>query len=137
MKAVIDTNVFISSFLSPAGAPRRIIDLWKTGHLEICLCAEILEEYVDVLSRFGLAGERELKELLDLFRTKIGIRFVAIENIVEAVQEDPADNKFIECAVKAAAEYIISGDKHLRKLGSYEGIVILSPNEFLERSYQI
>jgi uncharacterized protein len=55
VKVVIDTNVFISAFLSPRGTPRLIIDLWKTGQVTICRCAEILTEYLEVLARMGLA----------------------------------------------------------------------------------
>jgi predicted nucleic acid-binding protein len=43
MKVVLDSNVFISSFLSLRGPPRRIVDLWKDGRLTWCLCAEILD----------------------------------------------------------------------------------------------
>jgi putative PIN family toxin of toxin-antitoxin system len=62
VKIVIDTNVFVSSFLNPKGTPQQIIDLWKSGQVTLCLCAEILSEYLEVLSRFGLAGEPELRE---------------------------------------------------------------------------
>jgi putative PIN family toxin of toxin-antitoxin system len=131
VKIVIDTNVFVSSFLNSAGIPRRIIDLWKKGDLDLCLCAEILSEYLEVLSRMGLSGEPELKELLTLFKGRRHITFVVIENDLEVVEADPADNKFIESAVKAKAAAVISGDKHLKQLGKFEGIPILSPAAFI------
>ena len=131
MKVVIDTNVFISSFLSPKGTPRLIIDLWKTGQVTICLCAEILTEYMEVLARMGLAGEPELKELLDLFRTRQQIDFVVIDNDLHIIEADPADDKFLECAIKARAACIVSGDKHLKGLQVYEGVPILSPYEYM------
>jgi len=132
VKVVIDTNVFISSFLSPKGQPRKLIDLWKTGSLTLCLCSEILSEYVDVLLRFGLEGEPELAELLTLFRKQINIAFVVIEGDLQAVKEDPDDDKFIECAVSANATHIISGDKHLLKLKQYQNINIVSAAEFIK-----
>lgn len=131
MKIVIDTNVFVSSFLSPAGTPRLIIDLWKTGRISLCLCAEILTEYLDVLSRFGLAGEPELRELLDLFKTRQSIDFVVIDNDLHVIEADPADDKFLECALKARAVCIVSGDKHLKGLREFKGTPILSPAEFM------
>jgi putative PIN family toxin of toxin-antitoxin system len=133
VKVVIDTNVFISSFLSPKGTPRLIIDLWKTGQVTICLCAEILTEYLEVLARMGLAGEPELKELLELFKTRQQIVFVVIDNDLHAVEADPADDKFLECAQKSRAACIVSGDKHLKRLGEFEGTPILSPAEFMTR----
>ncbi len=131
MKIVIDTNVFVSSFLNPKGTPRLIIDLWKTGRVTLCLCAEILTEYLEVLSRFGLKGEPELKELLDLFKTRQAIDFVVIDNDLHVIEADPADDKFLECALKASAACIVSGDKHLKGLRNYDGIPILSPSEFM------
>ena len=50
---------------------------------------------------------------------------------VDLIQEDPADNMFLECAVEARADYLISGDRHLRHLGGLGGIPILSPREYL------
>jgi uncharacterized protein len=130
MKVVVDTNVFISSFLNPNGTPREIINLWKTGRINLCICSEILTEYVDVLLRFGLEGEAELRELLDLIKQRANISFVIIENDLDLIRDDPADNKFIECAVRAGASHIISGDKHLLKFKQYEDIVITTPADF-------
>ncbi len=133
MKIVIDTNVFVSSFLNPKGTPRLIIDLWKSGQVTLCLCAEILSEYLEVLSRFGLAGEPELRELLDLFKTRQGIEFVVIDNDLHVIEADPADDKFLECALMASAACIVSGDKHLKGLHEYKGVSIISPYEFMTR----
>lgn len=133
MKIVIDTNVFVSSFLNPKGTPRLIIDLWKNGQVTLCLCAEILSEYLEVLSRFGLAGEPELRELLDLFKTRQGIEFVVIDNDLHVIEADPADDKFLECALTARAACIVSGDKHLKGLQEYQGVAIISPSEFMTR----
>lgn len=52
--AVVDTNVFVSSFFG--GNPRKVIDLWKTGELTLCLSTPIVDEYVAVLRRLGLEG---------------------------------------------------------------------------------
>ena len=132
MKIVIDTNVFISSFLSPKGRPRAIIDLWKKGEVVLCLSVEILEEYIEVLSRFGLENEPELKEVLDLFRQHSFCELVVCDDRLHSIDADPDDNKFIECAVVAKAAYIVSGDKHLKELRQYAGIPIISPAEFIQ-----
>ena len=50
------------------------------------------------------------------------------------IREDPADNMFLECATEAGADYIISGDQHLRRLGTFERIEILSPRAYLTRA---
>jgi predicted nucleic acid-binding protein len=51
------------------------------------------------------------------------------------VQDDPDDNKFIECALECRADYIVSGDTHLLNLKEYEGIKIINAGEFLEVFY--
>ncbi len=131
MRVVIDTNVFVSSFINQKGAPRGVIDQWKTGTIILCVTEEILEEYIEVLARLGLVGEPELEELLGLFKRKEGIIFITSTKKLLVVKADPDDNKFIECAVSARASYIISGDKHLIGLKKYRNISILTPADFL------
>ena len=132
MRVVVDTNVFVSSFLGPEGTPRKIIDLWKTGEVILCLSPVIIEEYVLVLGRLGLAGEPEMDELLELFKKKANILFTAPAGALKVVEADPDDDKFIECALQAKTGFIISGDKHLLDVGSHAGIRIVTPVEFLK-----
>jgi len=131
VKIVVDTNVFVSSFLSPTGSPRQVIDLWKKGLVTLCLCAETLKEHLLVLARLGLQEEPEMDELLALIRRGINIKFVAIEGTLRVVADDPDDDAFVECAVTAGAEYIVSGDRHLKKLGCFGEVKVIAPAEFL------
>ena len=128
---VIDTNIFVSSFFNKKGNPRKIINLWKEEKIQLCISSEILEEYLEVLSRLGLAGGSELKELLDLFKKQVNILYKPISIKIEIIKDDPDDNKFIECAITNKAGYIISGDNHLLNLREYKNIKIFSPKEFL------
>ena len=128
-RVVLDTNVLISSFFG--GNPRKIIDLWKSGQATLCLSKPIIEEYIDVLQRLGLQDEPELEELLQLFGSGHHILFTAKTPHLQIVIEDPADDRFIECAVALKAQYIITCDKALRNIGEYMGIKILTPKEFL------
>lgn len=130
MKVVIDTNVFVSSFLG--GNPRRIIDLWRKEEITLCLSKDILDEYVEVIQRVGLAGEAEMQELLSLFAKGFNLLFTTKTPRIMVVKNDPDDDKFIECAVALKAEVIITGDRELRALGKYRGIKILAPQQFLE-----
>ena len=130
MKVVVDTNVFISSFFG--GNPRKVIDLWKSGEITLCLSVAIVDEYAAVLKRLGLEGEAEFGELLDLFARGFHILFAAVTPALKIVLADPSDDKFIECAVALKADFIITGDKALRDIGTYMGIGIFSPVEFLK-----
>jgi len=129
-RVVIDTNVFVSSFFG--GNPRKIIDLWKSGQLTLCLSKPIIDEYVEVLQRLGLKNVRELSELLHLFAHGIHISFSAKTPQLQVVEEDPDDDKFIECAVALKADFVISGDKSLIAIEGYMGIRIVTPKQFLD-----
>jgi putative PIN family toxin of toxin-antitoxin system len=129
MKVVIDTNIFVSSFFG--GKPKKIIDLWKTGKLTLCLSNDILDEYVQVLQRLGLENEIELEELLGLFAKGINILFTKKTPNLRLIKDDPGDDKFVECAVALQAEYIITGDRALKAIEEYLEIKILSAHDFL------
>ena len=130
LKVVIDTNVFISSFFG--GIPREIINLWKTGKITICLSQDIIEEYIEVLSRLGLHNKNEIQKLTKLFAEGYYSIFTAKTPNIEIVKDDPDDNKFIECAVSLDSKIIISGDKHLKNIKKYIDIEIMSPRNFME-----
>jgi putative PIN family toxin of toxin-antitoxin system len=129
IRVVIDTNVFISSFFG--GNPRKIIDLWKSGQIILCLSPPIVNEYIDVLKRMGLQNERELEELLSLFAHGFHILFTSKTPNLNIVEKDPDDDKFIECAVALNSKHIISGDKALTEIENYMGIKIQKPKQFL------
>ncbi len=129
-RVVVDTNVFVSSFFG--GNPRKIVDLWKSGQVTICLSKPIIDEYVEVLQRLGLQNERELGELLNLFARGLHVLFSAKTPELHLVKEDPDDDKFIECAVALKADFVISGDKNLIAIKDYVSIRIVTPKEFLD-----
>lgn len=129
-KVVVDTNVFVSSFFG--GNPRKIVDLWKSVQLTLCLSRPIIDEYVEVLQRLGLKNERELSELLSLFAHGFHVLFSAKTPELHLVEKDPDDDKFIECAVALKADFVISGDKALVAIQDYMGIRIVTPKKFLD-----
>ena len=129
IKVVLDTNAFVSSFFG--GNPRTIVDLWKTGEVPLCLSRPIIDEYLEVLRRLGLLNERELEELLSLFARGFHVIFAAKTPKLGVVEDDPDDDKFIECAVALKADSVISGDKALTAIQDYMGVKIVSPREFV------
>ena len=128
-RVVVDTNVFISSFFG--GNPRKIIDLWKSGEITLCLSKPIVDEYIGVLHRIGLQNEKEIEELLALFAHGFHVVFTAKTPELHIIEKDPDDDMFIECAVALKAEFIITGDKALKEIREYMNIKIVSPREFL------
>ncbi len=73
--------------------------------------------------------EPEVDDLLLGLRSSAIISPGALE--VQVVEDDPTDDKYIACALEAGAEYIVSGDDHLRSVEEYQGIKIVSPVQFL------
>jgi len=128
-KAVIDTNVVISSFFG--GKPRDVMNLWRDGKLLLCLSDDILAEYLEVLARFESLTASEARDLLDLFGDPQTAIFVTLRERIQEVVADPADNIFLECAVAAGAHAIISGDEHLLSLKQFRDVRIVSPSDFL------
>jgi putative PIN family toxin of toxin-antitoxin system len=130
-RVVVDTNVFISSFFG--GNPRKVIDLWKSGEITLCLSKPIVDEYIEVLRRLGLQNEKEIEELLGLFAHGFHVVFTAKTPELHIVEKDPDDNMFVECAVALKAGFVVTGDKALKAIKEYMNIKIVSPNEFLNK----
>lgn len=129
MRVVIDTSIFIASFWE--GRSRTAVELWKKGKITLCASEAILKEYFYIIPRFNRLN-KEAGELLSLFKARKNIEMITPSKRLKVVKEDPVDNKFLECAVEAKAEYIISADKHLRNLRKYQGVRIVSSGSFLK-----
>ena len=134
MIIVLDTNVMISALLSAEGPPAQIIDLWKAGAFDVAASDPLLDEvkrvlgYDKIKKHLGLTpGETD--RLLSGWRTTSIV--VEPKEELEVIEDDPDDNRVLECAVAAEADYIVSGDHHLLDLGEYRGIEILPPAGFI------
>ena len=130
-KLVVDTNVLVSSFIS-AGPPRLILNRIRDRLDLLCVSPSILEEYFSILQRVGIA-EDLLASLLSFFQDPEHVLLVLPSERVEVVHDDPSDDMFLECAIEARADYVISGDRHLRRLKRFRGIEIVTPREYLSR----
>ena len=129
MRVVIDTNVFVSSFFG--GVPRQVVDHWFSGELILCVSGPILKEYFDVLSGFRFDRESFFGRLINAFERGPNVLFVNNPKEQNWIREDPADNKFIACAISLHAEYIVSGDIQLRRAGKVGDVKIVHPREML------
>jgi putative PIN family toxin of toxin-antitoxin system len=129
LKVVIDTNIFISGVLVEGGNPSLIIKSWKrTQKYQLFVTEEIIQETLRVMQRLNV--HPEIITDWDKAIRKNAISVVPTRKI-EAIKEDPSDNKFLECAIEVRADYIVSGDNHLKGLKEFQGIKIVSAKEFL------
>lgn len=129
-KIVIDTNNLISS-LGWNGKSRDLIRKVIDKEFDLFISIKQIIELKRVLNypKFGFTEEQKRKFLQILF--DIAKIIDTKDSKISVITEDPADNMLIECAVKAGADYIISGDNHLKKLKRFKNVRILSVNEFL------
>ncbi|MEM2098820.1 MAG: putative toxin-antitoxin system toxin component, PIN family [Candidatus Bathyarchaeia archaeon] len=133
-KVVLDINVWVSALLW-GGKPAEIVKAAEEGKVAIVASEEIVWEISQVLNYpklrkvYQAAGLRH-KDLMEAV-LKV-VKFVEVSKRVSVVVEHPADDKFIECALAAGADYIVSGDRHLLKIGSYQKTRISTVSEFLQ-----
>ena len=127
-RAVADTNVLVSA-LQFGGKPKQLLDLAVDGHIDLAISEAIVEETLRVLSDKFRRTPEEVRETDQQLRI-VGRVVTPIEPI-NAIDEDPSDDRILECAVAATAEVIVSGDKHLLNLGSFRGIPIERVADFL------
>lgn len=131
---VLDTNVWISAMIW-GGSPAKIIKAAEDKKICIIASEEIIREINQTLSypRLKQVYEKAGADRQELIETILRIgKLVQATAMINIVCEDPADNKFIECALASEAEYLVSGDKHLLKMGTYKKTRILSVGEFLK-----
>lgn len=129
MKIVLDTNVFVSGIFF-AGPPYRILQAWRDRVLDLVLSPAILDEYRRVGAElFTRYRSVDIGEFLQFAAHKAIM--VSPEPLGAQVCEDADDDKFIACALAAACDTIVSGDKHLLKVSGFHGILVLKPREFV------
>ena len=133
-RVTADTNVIISA-LNFSGNPARILDMAEEGSIRLVVSDDILDEVERVLRRpkFGWPQER----IDDAIRQISGFtEHVQPTQRIDVVTEDPTDNRILECAIAGGSQYLVSGDKHLLKVGQFQGVRIIMPAEFVEMMTQ-
>jgi hypothetical protein len=129
-KIVLDTNVLVSGSLIPKGKSAFILDSWRNGYIQIVTSLEILEEFEHVMKNKFNAPSDEI-ETVKAFLIWKGI-IVEPKQKIDMIKEDPDDNKVLEVAIEGNVDYIVSGDKDLTRIGVFQGIRIVTPDEMGE-----
>jgi len=130
LRVTCDTNVIISA-LNFSGNPARILDMAADGAIRLAVSDDILSEVERVLRRpkFGWPQERIDNAIREI---SVFTEHVEPKQRIDIVTEDPTDNRILDCATARSSEYLVSGDKHLLKVGKYQGVKIVPPAEFIE-----
>jgi len=136
IKAVIDSNLFVSGLFAEDGPTKQLQDLWANQKINLAVSEEILKEIKKTLQKpyirerlFFFEGEED--EVIELIREKA---YIVTRDLykTDRIADDPTDNKFLACALETQANYIVSGDNHLLSLKHYHDIQIVDAKTFIK-----
>jgi putative PIN family toxin of toxin-antitoxin system len=134
IRAVLDTNVFVSSVIAPRGAPRRALEAWLAGRFTLVISEAIIGEVTRVLryprirDRYSLT-EDDVAAVADVLLSDAEV----VAGLYEVRKSaDLADDMFLARALEGRAEYVVSGDSHLLEIGSCHGVLIVTPRQFMK-----
>ena len=133
IRAVIDTNVWVSGLLSSRGAPAQIVDLALAGRIIPVVAPAILDECEEVLLRRELdLPPGDVRAVLSYLRLP-GEHVIHVDpGIPERVCSDPDDDVFLSVATAGNADYLVTGNpKHFPR-SPWRGVRIVSPASFLK-----
>ena len=135
MRAVIDTGVFVSALIYRQGRTGSVLRALRDGRFTAIYTTDIVVEIIDVLGRPKFRAKYHIEPdditaLVNLIRLR-GELVTPIQKVTAC--RDPKDDKFLEAALAAQTDCIVSGDADLLELTPYKEIPILRPAEFLAR----
>lgn len=136
LKAVIDTNLFISGLFGRDSISAKLQDLWINQRFELVTSLEIIREVSRVLQYPRIRQKFSPKdETLKRFFRLIFRKAIITKDIykTDRITDDPSDNMFLGSALEAKADYIVSRDPHLRDLKHYQDIQIVDDSTFAKK----
>lgn len=137
-KAVVDTNLFVSSAINPQGAPNQLLRAWRRGDFVLLISDEQRAEVQEVLSRPEIAQKYNLSEeyrahllfLVDALALK-----VRLQRRLPVHVRDPKDEHLLAAALGGKADYLVTGDADLIALDGHPELPdlrILTVRTFLD-----
>lgn len=128
MKIVLDTNVLLNAIL-PSSRYHWLIEKIISGELTLCVTTDILSEYAEILERFynpAVADATLAALLYSPFVERYSPTYFWY-----LTEQDHDDDKFVDCAIIAAAQGIVTHDRHFNalKLLTFPPLTVLTPDE--------
>jgi len=128
VRALFDTNVLLAAFLTE-GVCEKLLTRARKRHFDLITCPFILREFERVLAKKFSATKTERETALALI-SEAAMDIVHPSATAPGARRDSDDDNVLACAVEAAAEYLVTGDKDLLHMKTYKGIRILTPRAF-------
>jgi putative PIN family toxin of toxin-antitoxin system len=128
VRVVFDTNIYVSAFAIPGGKAEEAYLQAVHGRFELFTSVAILTETAGVLqTKFDWAENRARQAIQEISQTATVLRPRPILHLLK----DEPDNRILECAMAADAQWIITGDRHLLGLRRHAESTIISLADFL------
>jgi putative PIN family toxin of toxin-antitoxin system len=135
IKVVLDVNILVSALFFPQGKPGLIWQLVEDKKIISISCDQIMDKLLEVIARskFDKYGLSLAEKIGFGMRVRYFSSMIQISPNVAVVTDDPEDDIVLACAVQGIAQYLISGDPHLKNLGCYGEVQVITADDFLNR----
>lgn len=125
-RLVLDTNLFVAAFWHPQGASSRILAACAQREFVLLVSPVIRQEVLSALRRARTSRT---------YQAHVEVLLRDAEEVyprrsVHLVANDPDDDKFLECALEGGADYLLTHDAHLLRLGTIDRVLIWRPAQF-------
>jgi len=129
LKIVLDTNILLA-IIGRRSPYRWLFDCLIDGRIALCVSDEILLEYQEVIGR--KANSEIAQNVVNFIDTHPSTVRTAIYFQFGLIAADPDDNKFVDCAISANADYLVSNDAHFRVLKDiqFPRVEVMALDEF-------
>jgi len=126
---VLDTNVIVSAIIY-GGNPQDILQAAVLKRIDVFISESLVAELQDVFQRpqFGLSIQFVQNAIAEF--TTVA-EWVVPQKHHDLIKDDPADNLILDCAVAAEADYLVTGDKQLLRLGKCGKVIIVNPQDLV------
>ena len=127
-RVVLDTNVLAPAFVNSAAGSGRLLTLWRDGAFEFVVSVQILAELRGALQDPYFArrlGPDAAAAAVTLLQTRATVVDVTLP--VAGIATHPEDDLILSTAASAAAEFLVTRDRQLLKLGVFHGVAIVHP----------
>lgn len=135
VKVVLDINIWVSILFNKTLAG-KFLPLVHSGKVAVYISRDLVSELSRVLTypKIGKLLERAgMDQRVALSAILRSVAMVSVKESLVEIRDDSADNRVLECALAARAEFIVTGDRHLLMLKRFGRTEIVSAREFLER----
>jgi len=129
LKIIVDTNILLVC-ISPRSSSNWLWQDILLGTFDVYVTTDILLEYQEIITQ--KMGKEVAELTVDLLSDLPNVHFITKYYFWQLIEADPDDNKFLDCAIAAGANFLVSNDKHFKVIKDYPyfNIQLLSLTEF-------